>query len=192
MSLPTRIHVGVSARSRSAVCTPLCAFKVVSKPTSKTTKTAKTSFTTKQTKTKQRSVPATEATVSPAQYLGLTGFSALAGTALTLAPQTFWELLGSRDIVDVTIESSEVGAHCNCTSVVCSKCDLLPLQAELRLMSVLPALLRCLQPFWALCTAMGAASSKSAKTLEHSAHLHLPNLCVPPSAVPCRCMASTG
>jgi hypothetical protein len=43
-----------------------------------------------------------------AQYLGLAGLSAVAGTALTVAPQTVWELLGSTDIVTVTLNSSQV------------------------------------------------------------------------------------
>ena len=103
--------MAVTARSR---CTPLCAFKVASKSFKKPTKTAKTTVS----KSKQRSVPATEteAAVSPAQYLGLTGFSALTGTALTFAPQTLCELLGSKDIVDVTLSSSEV---CS-TAITCS------------------------------------------------------------------------
>jgi hypothetical protein len=45
---------------------------------------------------------------SSTQYLALTGLSALAGSALTLAPQNVWELLGSRTIQDVTLTSSEV------------------------------------------------------------------------------------
>lgn len=89
--------------SRSAAVKPLCAFK---------TAAAKTTTSRKQAKPpRSKSLnpsPATENAASPAAYLALTGFSAAAGTALTLAPQTFWELLGSRDILDVTLSSSEV------------------------------------------------------------------------------------
>lgn len=113
--------MAVTTRSR-CFCTPLCAFKVASKSVKKPTKTAKTTVS----KSKQRSVPATETEAavspSPAQYLGLTGFSALTGTALTFAPQMFWELLGSKDIVDVTLSSSEV---CS-TAITCSHSRALP------------------------------------------------------------------
>lgn len=82
-----------------AVVKPLCALKTAAKTTRKQAKP-----------TGSRSKQNTSiATASRAAYLALTGFSAAAGTALTLAPQTFWELLGSRDIVDVTLSSSEVG-----------------------------------------------------------------------------------
>lgn len=111
-SLP---KVGSSAfvtRSRAAVCKPVCAFKAASRTATKSVKTAPDR--------NKRSQP-----VVGTQYLGLAGFSAVAGTAFTLAPQQFWELLGSRDIVDVTLSSSEVRA-CNWVVwglVFCGSCS---------------------------------------------------------------------
>jgi hypothetical protein len=55
------------------------------------------------------SQPEPEAVAGSTTHLGLAGFSALAGSAFALAPQTVWELLGSSDVVNVTLTSSEVG-----------------------------------------------------------------------------------
>jgi hypothetical protein len=99
--LPSNNGFVAPPRSRSTICKPLCAFKTAPK-TSKTTRNGNKRSVT-------LSPPDPEAVASSTPYLALTGFSALAGSALTLAPQTVWELLGSRDVVDVTLTSSELG-----------------------------------------------------------------------------------
>lgn len=100
----------VLRRCREAHCKPLCAFK-----TQYAVKTA--------TKGSSRKLPrqppaiSDSPSISAQQYLITAGLSAAAGVALTVAPQTVWQLLGSHDIVNVTLSSSQVGAaaHVHCT-----------------------------------------------------------------------------
>uniref|UniRef100_A0A383VPR3 Uncharacterized protein n=1 Tax=Tetradesmus obliquus TaxID=3088 RepID=A0A383VPR3_TETOB len=99
--LPSNTGLNALPRSRSTVCKPLCAFRAAAK----TTKTSRNG----NKRSSKLIQPEPEAAVAGStQYLGLAGFSALVGSALTLAPQTVWELLGSRDVVDVTLTSCEV------------------------------------------------------------------------------------
>jgi hypothetical protein len=98
--LPSNNGLAAVTRSRAAVCKPLCAFRSASKATKTTRTSNKRSVTLSE--------PEPDAVASSKQYLALTGLSALAGSALTLAPQNVWQLLGSRTIQDVTLTSSEV------------------------------------------------------------------------------------
>ena len=111
LQLPAaRSSVVVTSRSRFAACTPVCAFKVATKPSKKTPpKTAKKTARSPVTTT------TTETTADATPFLALTGLSAVAGTALTLAPETLWQLLGSQDVVNVTVTSSQVCQVSQCT-----------------------------------------------------------------------------
>lgn len=100
--LPSNTGLNALPRSRSTVCKPLCAFRAAAK-------TTKTSRNGNKCSSKLIQPEPEAAVAGSTQYLGLAGFSTLVGSALTLAPQTVWELLGSRDVVDVTLTSCEVG-----------------------------------------------------------------------------------
>lgn len=94
--------------SRAAVCKPVCALKTPLRTTKAVKKTSKRTVAPNK-RSVAVSPSESEAAAGATQYLGLAGFSAVAGTALTLAPQAVWELLGSNDVVTVTVTSSQVG-----------------------------------------------------------------------------------